>query len=68
MAEFERALIRERVSAGIQAARACGKRIGRPRAYANPDQIRELRGQGVPWRAIARQMGIGTGTAMRAVQ
>lgn len=35
MAEFERALIRERVSAGIQAARARGKRVGRRRTYVN---------------------------------
>jgi hypothetical protein len=31
MAEFERALIRERVRAGIRNAKAKGKRIGRPR-------------------------------------
>jgi len=31
MAEFERALIQERVKAGIRNARAKGKRIGRPR-------------------------------------
>jgi DNA invertase Pin-like site-specific DNA recombinase len=68
MAEFERALIRERVSAGIQAARARGKRIGRPRIYANPDRIRELRSQGVPWRQVSKQLGIGVGTAVRAVQ
>jgi DNA invertase Pin-like site-specific DNA recombinase len=68
MAEFERALIRERVSAGIQAARNRGQRIGRPRTYVNPAKVRELREADVPWRVIARQLGIGVGTAVRAIQ
>jgi DNA invertase Pin-like site-specific DNA recombinase len=68
MAQFERELIKERVSAGMHAARKRGSRIGRPRAYANVDQIRELRAQGVPWRVIAKQLDIGTGTAVRAAQ
>jgi DNA invertase Pin-like site-specific DNA recombinase len=68
MAEFERALIRERVSAGIQAARHRGQRIGRPRVYANTGKIRELREANVPWRMIAKQLGIGVGTAVRAIQ
>jgi hypothetical protein len=68
MAQFERELIKERVSAGMHAARKRGSRIGRPRAYANADKIRALRAQDVPWRTIAAQLGIGTGTAIRAVQ
>jgi DNA invertase Pin-like site-specific DNA recombinase len=68
MAEFERELIRERVSAGIHAARNRGRRIGRPRAYVNPARIRELRERNTPWRVIAKQLGIGTGTAVRALQ
>jgi DNA invertase Pin-like site-specific DNA recombinase len=68
MAEFERALIRERVSAGILAARARGKRVGRPRTYANPDRIRELRRQGMPWRQVSKILGIGVGTAVRAME
>ncbi len=68
MAQFERELIKERVSAGMHAARKRGSRIGRPRTYANADKIRELRAQDVPWRTIAAQLGIGTGTAIRAAQ
>ena len=64
MAQFERELIKERVSAGMHAARKRGSRIGRPRAYANADKIRALRAQDVPWRTIAAQLGIGTGTAI----
>jgi DNA invertase Pin-like site-specific DNA recombinase len=68
MAQFERELIKERVSAGMHAARKRGSRIGRPRVYANADQIRALRAQGVTWRVIAKQLGIGTGTVMRAAK
>jgi hypothetical protein len=53
-------LIKERVSAGMHAARKRGSRIGRPRAYANADKIRALRAQDVPWRAIAKELCIGT--------
>ena len=48
MAQFERKLIKERVSAGMHAARKRGSRIGRPRAYANAEKIRALRAQDVP--------------------
>jgi DNA invertase Pin-like site-specific DNA recombinase len=68
MAEFERELIRERVTAAIQAARKRGVRIGRPRTYVSPDKIREMREEGTPWRAIAKRLHIGTGTACRALQ
>ena len=46
MAEFERALIQERVKAGLRNARAKGKRLGRPRAVVNVSRIVFLRGQG----------------------
>jgi DNA invertase Pin-like site-specific DNA recombinase len=68
MAEFERELIRERVTAGIHAARKRGVRIGRPKTYVSPDKVREMRDAGTPWRSIAKRLGIGTGTACRALQ
>lgn len=34
----------------------------------NPDKIREMRNAGTPWRAIAKRLGVGTGTACRALQ
>ena len=68
MAQFERELIKERVSAGMHATRKRGGRIGRPRVYANVDQIRALRAQDVPWRVISARMGIGTGTAIGTLQ
>ena len=43
-AEFERAMIRERVASGLARARAQGKTFGRPRMSAKVErQIRELR-------------------------
>jgi DNA invertase Pin-like site-specific DNA recombinase len=68
MAEFERELIKERVSAGIHAARKRGVRIGRPKTYVNTDKVRALRDSGTPWRQIAKRLGVGTGTAVRALQ
>jgi DNA invertase Pin-like site-specific DNA recombinase len=41
-AEFERDLIRERTRAGLAAARACGRRGGRP-SVMTPDKIRVAR-------------------------
>lgn len=67
MAEFERALIQERVRAGLRNARAKGKRIGRPRVEVNQAKITALRASGVPWREIARKLGISVGTAYRVL-
>ena len=67
-AEFERDCIRERVRAGLRNARAKGIRLGRPRSVVDFSKIAQLRQQGVPWRKIARQMGISARTARRAGQ
>lgn len=68
MAEFERELIRERVTAGVHAARRRGVRIGRPRTYVSPDKVQALRDAGTPWRKIAKTLHVGVGTACRALQ
>jgi DNA invertase Pin-like site-specific DNA recombinase len=66
MAEFERALIQERVRAGLRNARAKGTRLGRPRVIVDASQIATLRAQGRSWAEIVAEMGIGKGTAQRA--
>lgn len=66
IAEFERELIRERVRSGLAAARARGKRIGRPRKAVDSVRIADLRGQGLSWRAISREMGLSIGTVHSA--
>jgi DNA invertase Pin-like site-specific DNA recombinase len=68
MAEFERSLIQERVVAGIAAARKRGVRMGRPKRWVSAEKVRTLREAGTPWRAIARKMGCGVGTAMKALK
>jgi DNA invertase Pin-like site-specific DNA recombinase len=66
MAEFERALIEERVKAGLRNAKAKGKRIGRPRQVVDFRKVLELRGQGLSWREVSARLKIGLGTAYRA--
>ena len=57
VAEFEREIIRERVNAGIAAARARGVKLGR-RATHNrtPADVKALKARGLGVRAIAREL------------
>jgi DNA invertase Pin-like site-specific DNA recombinase len=68
MAEFERALIQERVKAGLRNAKAKGKRIGRPRQRVDSFQVLKLRAEGLSWRGISERLGLGLGTVYRAVR
>ena len=62
VAQLERDLIRERVSAGLRNARAKGKKFGRPRSTVDPARILELKAQGFSLRQIATKLGVGYGT------
>ncbi len=62
VAQLERELIRERVSAGIRNARANGKTLGRPKTLVNRAQVLQLREQGQSLQQIATNLGIGYGT------
>ena len=62
VAQLERDLIREPVTAGIRNARENGKRLGRPRVKANLEEILQLRAEGHSLRKIAAKLGIGDGT------
>ena len=66
IAEFERELIRGRVKSGLAAARARGRRLGRPRIGVDSRQIASLRAAGWSWRDVAAKMGVGIGTCYRA--
>jgi DNA invertase Pin-like site-specific DNA recombinase len=62
VAQLERDLICERVTAGIRNARAKGKRLGRPRQYVDHDRIRDMRRSGMSLRQIASILKVGYGT------
>lgn len=72
-AEFERAMIVERVNAGIARSRLLGtksgKSHGRPRALANPEPlVMEGRAEGKGMLKIAKELGIGVSTVQRIVR
>jgi DNA invertase Pin-like site-specific DNA recombinase len=67
-AEFERALIQERVVAGVRRAKAAGKHCGRPRKVTADKALvaaRSLLDQGWGWRAVAEATGIQKDTLRR---
>jgi DNA invertase Pin-like site-specific DNA recombinase len=65
VAKQERVRISERVSAGLERARAKGKRLGRPqRSDITAGQIRELRGAGKSWRGIAKHLAMPLSTVV----
>jgi DNA invertase Pin-like site-specific DNA recombinase len=66
VAELERSLIVERVRAGLRNAKAKGRRLGRPRVACDAARIAALRSQGFGWKKIAREMGCGVSTVLRA--
>jgi DNA invertase Pin-like site-specific DNA recombinase len=65
-AEFERAMIVERVKAGLKRARAEGKKLGRPKISIDVEhRIREQLALGLGIRKVARLIPCGTGTVQR---
>jgi DNA invertase Pin-like site-specific DNA recombinase len=65
-AELERALIQERVKAGMARAKAQGKHVGRPRTSGEKEELLMLAlREGDSLRAAARKAGIGVATASR---
>jgi DNA invertase Pin-like site-specific DNA recombinase len=67
VAQFERDLIAERVRAGIAHARTVGRRIGRPRAQIDTEQVRTLRAQDLSLRKIARTLNVPVSRVRRAL-
>ena len=57
-AEFERALIRERVKAGLAHAQSKGQQLGRPRLKIDPARVGSLRKDGRSIRQIAQTLHI----------
>jgi DNA invertase Pin-like site-specific DNA recombinase len=68
-AEFERSMIRQRVTAGLKRAVAQGKQLGRPRidpAIEKRIQAQLRAGKGIL--KVARELGVGSGTVQRVRQ
>jgi DNA invertase Pin-like site-specific DNA recombinase len=67
-ARMELRLIRARVVAGLERARADGVKLGRPRRReAVAERVRELRVAGVPWPDVAARLGVSESTARRSL-
>jgi DNA invertase Pin-like site-specific DNA recombinase len=68
IAEMERADIRARVQAGIDRARAAGRRLGRARRVVDKEKLREMHAAGASYRQIGKALGIGRGTVVRRLK
>jgi DNA invertase Pin-like site-specific DNA recombinase len=68
MAEFERGLISERVTAGMRHAKSKGIHVGRPRVEVSAAKIKTMRESGVGWRDIARELNVSVGTLYNALR
>ena len=67
-AEFERAMIKERINAGLARATAQGKTLGRPKVSLQVEnKIRKLRSTGKGIRKIASELRVGVSTVKRVV-
>lgn len=67
-AELERSIIQERVKAGLERARAKGKKLERPKTDDRTEaKIRELASKGMGKGRIARTLGIGVSVAQRVL-
>jgi DNA invertase Pin-like site-specific DNA recombinase len=69
MAEFERNLIRERVIAGQNRAKAKGVKMGRPSKMNDglKSAIQLLRQKGMGIKQIAKECGVGIGTVYSVI-
>lgn len=66
-AEFERAILRDRIRAGIRAARARGKRLGRPAKPVDVEMAYSFHRAGKSWNWIARRLHVSPRSLRRAL-
>ena len=67
-AEFERAIIVERVKAGVAEAQRQGKHCGRPRKIFRRDEALEMRARGMSYGKIASALGLKKATLVSALK
>jgi putative DNA-invertase from lambdoid prophage Rac len=65
VAEFERDLLIERTQAGLQRAKAEGKRLGRPEAVQTTTEVQMLKAQMLSQAEVAARTGLGIATVKR---
>jgi DNA invertase Pin-like site-specific DNA recombinase len=68
MAQLERDIIRERVKAGLEHARARGVRLGRPIAHVDPEDLLTLHRQGLSLPDLARRFHCSRSTIRRRLR
>jgi DNA invertase Pin-like site-specific DNA recombinase len=69
VSEFERGIIKERVNAGLSAAKARGVQLGRPTTInGRVSEIRRLKKKGLGLRAIARELKMPPSSVHKALQ
>ncbi|ROP14765.1 recombinase family protein [Vibrio crassostreae] len=64
-AEFERNRIRERTKEGLERAKAEGKKLGRPAAYATTLAVQAIKLEGLSQSKVAEALGLGIATVKR---
>ena len=67
MAELERSIIRERVTAGLAKAKADGVQLGRPRAGFDVNRAVGMKRAGHTWSQIAEAVGASSATLRRMI-
>lgn len=68
VAEMERALIRERVNAGLDRARRQGKSLGRPRAQVDFAEASRMLENGASIRSLSKHFGVSRSSVRRALE
>jgi DNA invertase Pin-like site-specific DNA recombinase len=67
MAQLERDIVRERVKAGLERAKARGIRLGRPRVQVAAHELATLRAQGLSVGEMARRLRCSRSTVRRCL-
>jgi putative DNA-invertase from lambdoid prophage Rac len=67
VAQFERELIRERVSAGMKIAKKRGVHCGRPRREVDVAKVRKMRDAGATWENVAAALKVPRTVCQRSV-
>ena len=67
IAQQEHTRISERVKAGMDRAKAKGKRFGRPIVHVDVKAARKLQTEGLGLRGIAKRLGVSVNTLLKAL-